>query len=75
MSNLKTKVEIRQVLTNLIKLNDKGQHNTRIDDLWKQYDKLASVPAKIILTTIKRSREDEMALLNFDMDKRFDLKG
>lgn len=71
----KTKVEIRQVLTNLIRLNDKGQHNTRIDELWKKYDKICSVPAKITVTTVRRSKDDEMALLNFDMDKRFDLKG
>lgn len=72
---MKTKVEIRQAITNLIRLNDKGQHNTRIAELWKQYDKICSVPAKITVTTVRLSKDDEMALLNFDMDKRFDLKG
>lgn len=75
MAELKTKVEIRQALTNLIKLNEKGQHNTRIEELWKQYDKICSVPAKITVTTVRRTKDDEMALLNFNMPKNFVLKG
>lgn len=72
---MKTKVEICQAITNLIRLNDKGQHNTRIAELWQQYDKICSVPAKITVTTVKRSKDDEIALLNFNMPKNFHLKG
>lgn len=71
---MKTKIELKQAINNLTRMNRYGTYTDKIIQYQMQLKALEEIPNRQNATTVIHSEEDRLAIEGFCLDKRFNLK-
>jgi|GEM_PF-4333225 len=66
-----TKVELRQAIDNLTRMNANGQYSERIATYKSELATLEAKPCNVIVTNVVHSPAEQQAIMMFNTDKRF----